>query len=408
MRTNSYDLVIRNGRVVTPVGVEELDIGIHGTRVAAIGAVGSLPGGLEEIDARGTYVIPGGIDTHTHAYWPLNGSRRSRDTFASAGEAAARGGTTTMIDFVPRVGSESLIEAADRRLAEIDGSPIDIALHPIIDELTDQTLREVPELISRGLSSFKIYTTYHNRLSHGDIGRAMLTIHEHGGLAGFHAEDHDVLSTALVEVQSAGDLSLPHFPRSRPAWSESAAISRICQRAAELGAPVYFYHLSGNVALRAVEAARSQDIAVYAETCTHYLVETEEVFKSPDGWKYTITPPVRSAASREQLWRAVADGGIQAIGSDHCAYARNEKVSASEDFTSVPYGAPGIEARMPILWSEGVAKGRINVEQFVEITATRPSKLFGLHPKKGAIKVGADADIVLMDPKVEWEWPALS
>lgn len=405
MRNTTWDLLIHGGRVVTPDGVQRLEVGVADGRVAGLFEPGSLSNATERIDATGCYVLPGAIDTHTHAFWPLGPDRRSADTFAAAGRAAAVGGTTTMIDFVPRLGDESLRAAADRRMGEITGSPVDIALHPILDRADAAAIAEIPALIEAGLSSFKIYTTYDNRLEHGEVVRAMKTIHEHGGIAGFHAEDHDVLSQSLRETGS--DRALPRFAASRPDWAESAAIARICQRAAELDATVYFYHLSGKTALAAVDAARWQGVRAHAETCTHYLARTDDVYREPDGWKYTITPPLRPGSSRIELWKAVADGRIDAIGSDHCAYLREEKTAAVTDFSAVPYGAPGIEARIPLLWSQGVAAGRITIEEFVGVTAERPARLFGLYPRKGVIRVGADADLVVLDPHASWTWPAL-
>lgn len=395
------DTVIRGGHVFTDDDEGFFDIGIRGGSIAAIASAGSLEA-ARILDATGGIVVPGGIDPHTHIEWPLSNGQTSRDTFANATRRAASWGTTTILDFVP-ARSGSLLRAADERLTQAADSVIDYSLHPIITELTNETVLEVPQLIDMGLASFKVYTTYESRLESPDIKKFVRLAGEAGGLPGFHAEHHGLLTDALKNTKNFKSVRINNFPDSRPAKAEVASIREVSGYAKEVGCPVYIYHVSGSDALAEVELSRSTGVDVRAETCTHYLVYEDSVYDREDGWKYVITPPIRSHDDRERLWRAVAAGRLEGVASDHCAYSMANKAAGLRDFTAMEPGAPGIASRMPLLWHHGVTRGRISVREFVEINSRRPAAALGLQ-QKGRIAIGADADIVIWDPSLEWTW----
>ncbi|MGW0805112.1 dihydropyrimidinase [Nonomuraea sp. NPDC002799] len=401
---DDFDLVVRGALVVTEHEIEVMDVGVLGERIAALAAPGSLRG-RQTVEARpGAILVPGGIDTHTHIAWPISEGVRGLDDFSSATRAAAVSGTTTVIDFVPATAG-SLAEAAETRLAEAAESVIDYTFHPVIARVTPERLREIPGLISQGMASFKIYTTYDDRLDDAEIRTVMETIAAAGGLAGFHAENHAILERAKDGVLAGAGGAIEGFPGSRPGSAESAAIGLVTHFARELDAPVYIYHVSGGEALSAIEAAGESGVRVQAETCTHYLVLDESVYRRADAWKYVITPPVRGGADQRRLWAALRAGVLGSVASDHCAYGIEHKRAGARDFTLLPPGAPGLDARIPMLWHHGVTEGRLDLRQFVEVSATGPARTFGLYPRKGVIRVGADADLVLWNPTRTWTWP---
>jgi dihydropyrimidinase len=284
---------------------------------------------------------------------------------------------------------------------------IDYSLHPIITELTNETMLEVPKLIDMGLASFKVYTTYESRLESPDIQKFVRLAGEAGGLPGFHAEHHGLLTEALKDTKNSKSVAINDFPHSRPAKAEVASIREVSRYAKEVGCPVYIYHVSGSDALAEIELSRSEGVDVRAETCAHYLVYEDSVYGRDDGWKYVITPPIRSHNDREELWRAVARGRLEGVASDHCAYSLANKAAGLSDFTAMEPGAPGIASRMPLLWHYGVTQGRISPREFVDINSRRPAAALGLQ-QKGKIAVGADADIAIWDPSLEWTWDSQS
>jgi dihydropyrimidinase len=395
------DLVVTAGEVVLPGEERVADIGIRDGRIAAIGEAGSLRG-ARTISADGLIVLPGGIDPHTHVQWPLANGNSAQDTFETATARAASWGTTTIIDFVPAT-QGSLLRAADARLEQASQSVIDYSLHPIVTSADQATLTEVPELVDRGMSSFKVYTTYDHRLESADIRRFVRTAAEAGGLPGFHAEHHALLEDALDAVRRAGNLGTSAFPGSRPGHTESASIREVTGYAAEFDSPVYIYHASGLDALHEIERARLTGVDVRAETCAHYLALDDSVYSRSDGWKFVITPPIRTADDRAGMWRAVADARLNGVASDHCAYSIADKRAGFTDFTAMEPGAPGVASRMPMLWQYGVASGRLSLGQFARINSELPAAALGLRDK-GRIAVGADADLVLWDPDAAWTW----
>lgn len=399
---HEFSLVFHGATVATEWDVGTYDLGISGERIGAIAAPGSLQA-TREIDASDLIITPGGIDTHTHISWPIGPQDTSCDDFDSASKQAAISGTTTVIDFVPSAAG-SLLAGAERRLEEAQASVIDYSFHPIISTFEREHLAEIEGLVRGGMSSFKIYTTG-ERPDDAEIRRVMEAIAGAGGLPGFHAENRAILADALRDVVRATGGAVRGFPASRPEAAESAMISLVTHFARELQCPVFIYHVSGDRALAAVDAALRLDTVVRAETCTHYLMFDESVYERSDGWKYVITPPLRDRSASAALWRGLREKSLSCVASDHCAYGISHKRSGFQDFRLLPPGAPGLSARMPFLWDLGVSSERLSLPQFVEVTATQPAKTFGLYPRKGVIRVGADADLVAWNPEEAWTWP---
>lgn len=399
----AFDFLLRGATTVLADGGQPLDIGIRDGRIAALLARGTPADADQEFDATGLVATPGGIDTHTHVAWPYDG-KRTVDGVRGATEAALLGGTTTIIDFVPpSEDGRSLRTACHDRADELAAeSVIDFALHPILPSADQAVLADIPQVIADGFTSFKMYTTYEGRrIDDGAAWLLMNAIARHGGLPGFHAENHELLSTTLADLSVRNLVNPRHYPASRPALAEAEAISMVALYARRIGTPVYIFHVSGAEALGAVEAARAAGSTVYAETCTHYLVFDDSVFAGPDPWRFTISPPIRRAADRDYLWTALQRGSITSVGSDHCAYSRQDKSAHPQDYRHIPAGAPGIEARTPLLWSEGIHAHGFSVTDLVAANSGRAAQSLGL-PGKGRISVGADADLVLWDPDATW------
>jgi dihydropyrimidinase len=404
-----FDRVIRGGDVVADGTVRRLDIGIRAGHIAALLEPDVPASADEEIDATDLLVTPGGIDTHTHIDWPYD-DKRTVDGAAGASRAALLGGTTTVVDFVPPGAPGYDLRAACHDRADLlaDGIAVDFALHPILPDGSPSILAALPAVIGDGFTSFKMYTTYEDRrVDDGAAWRLMQVIAAHGGLPGFHAENHELLEATLRTQVAAGSLSPQDYPLSRPALAEAEAIGMVALYARRIGVPVYIFHVSGREALEAVEAARLAGSVVFAETCTHYLVHDDGVFTGPDPWRFVISPPIRSTADRDALWAGVANGSIASVGSDHCAYATASKTQRVDDHRHVPAGAPGIEARTPLLWSEGLRARGLAPATLAAASSARAAAVLGL-ADKGRIAVGLDADLVLWDRDVEWTGDALT
>lgn len=403
----NFKTVIVGGTVVTDHDVVRLDIGINGGRIAALMEPGTPHVAAETIDASDRFVLPGGIDTHTHIQWPV-GDGHSLDTFAEATAAAAVSGTTTVLDFVPPpAAGESHYDAALRRLGQAEGRcATDYSFRPILTSADDGTVSDVARMAELGLRCFKIFTTYEDmRLTDGEIYRIMDAIAAVDGLAGFHAENHELVADATLRTVAAAGHGIAEFPDSRPGLAEEAAIDLVSLYARDHGVPIFIFHVSGSAGLGAIRRARKLGTTVRGETCTHYLVFDDSVYRGANRWMYVITPPIRGEEDQDDLWHALATGELACVGSDHCAYGRHHKHPDADDFTAMTAGAPGIDVRMPMLWSRAVTDDRLSVVDFARVTARGPAETFGLFPRKGVIRVGSDADIIVVDPQAAWRWP---
>lgn len=398
---SEHRVLITGGQIVTESGPIDADILIQGGKIQSISTHEAHVDADEIIDATGLIVTPGGIDTHTHVHWPYS-DKFTQDDFYSATVAAVLGGTTSIIDFVPPTAGD-LRENCWNRADEATGkSVIDFGFHPILVADNSSTMRSIPEVISDGFYSFKMYTTYEDRrIDDGAAWQLMNAIASNGGLPGFHAENHEFLESVGEGQQNRGQITIADYPESRPALAEAETIQMVGLYARKLGTPVYIFHVSGAEALSAVTSCREAGATVYAETCTHYLTFDDSVYSSEGGWKYVIAPPIRTEKDRLALWKGIADGSIDSVGSDHCAYAAVEKQSGMDDYRSVPAGAPGIEARGPLLLAGFMDQG-LSWASFVAANAARAARCLGLYPQKGTLLPGSDADLVLWDSSAEW------
>jgi len=396
------DLVIRKGMVVTAADAYLADVGIKDGVIASIGR--GLDGG-EVIEAEGKYVFPGFIDPHVHMALPVGGLVSS-DDFTAGAIAAACGGTTTIIDFITPERGQSLVEAAKLRRAEADGQvAIDYSLHLTAVDASPQTLAEIADLAAQGYVSLKLYTTYPALMvDDGQMLRLLATAYQHGILPIVHTENHYIIEHLKAELLAAGKTAPHYHPHSRPPLAEAEAANRVLTLAAIVGCPLYIVHVTCCETLDVVERAQAVGQEVYAEVCTQHLLLSQDDYERPgfEGAKYVLAPPLRDKANWEPLWQALARGVIQVVSTDHCPwFFVDQKDQGKKDFTKIPNGAPGVETRPALIYSEGVGKGRLSLNRFVDVCATAPAKLFGLYPQKGAIAIGSDADLVIFDPEKE-------
>jgi len=410
-------VLIRGGTVVTPDGVVEEDVLIEGDTIAAIGEAGD-PLIDQVVEADGLLVLPGGIDPHVH-FNETNKDQHGVHDYLTGGRAAAFGGTTTIVDFADQIHGEPLLSVLDVKKEQARGmAVIDWNVHPIINQVTPEVLDEIGDVVGAGLPTIKCFMTFRSltgesavNMYSGKPGRIIsdqdyidLTsrLGKAGGMLMVHAEDSTIIDKIAMEKIAAGQTRAIDHARCRPAEAEASAVRRIVGVSRETGCPVYVVHLSSIDGLAEVTAARAEGLPVWAETCPHFLIFTDEKLARDDGYKWLGSPPIRDEATQAALWKGLEDKTISVMATDDCAFSLESKLAGAENFELCPEGMPGIEPRMTILYSEGVAKGRITLSHFVDLVATKPAELFGLAPKKGCIAPGADADIVLFDPSVRW------
>jgi dihydropyrimidinase len=398
-------VLIKNGHIFTAVDSYVADILVDDGKIRTIGA--DLSADAEKIiDATGKYVIPGGIDPHTHLDFPFGGTVSS-DDFSTGTIAAAVGGTTSIVDFVVQQRGQALTEALEIWHQKAGGqAAVDYGFHMIIQDLPDTRLPEMDEMVRQGVTSFKMFMAYRGAVMVDDdtIFKAMARAADNGALICLHAE-HGHMIDVLVQQALAQGNTAPRFHAStRPPITEAEATHRAIRMAEVAGAPVYFVHLSCVEALQEVQAARARQNYVYAETCPHYLTLDNSMYDQEgfEGAKYVLTPPLRDKWHQEELWKGLRRNDLQVVSTDHCAFRfSDQKTLGVNDFSKIPNGGPGIENRLSLLYTNGVATGLMDLNRLVEIFSTNPAKLFGLFPRKGTIAVGSDADIVVFDPDAE-------
>jgi dihydropyrimidinase len=397
------DLIIKNGMVVTATESYRADIGVDGGTIALIGR--DLPG-EEVIDAAGMLVLPGGVDPHTHMELPFMGSI-SADDFRTGTIAAACGGTTTIIDFAIQGAGQTLRQALDIWLKKAEGKAcIDYGMHVAIGAMDDERMAEMGDMVGLGVPSFKVFMAYKGSFMVDDetLFRALLRAKEIGGLIAVHAENGDILHYLINKHVAEGKTEPIWHARSHPPEAEAEATHRAVIMAGMTGAPLYVVHMTAGDALEALKAGRAKGFKVFGETCPQYLMFSVEKYAEPgfEGAKYVMSPPLREKGDAEALWKGLAGGDLQAVGTDHCPFNFvGQKDMGKDDFSKIPNGMPSVETRLPLLYHFGVNQGRFSVNRFVELVATGPARLFGLLPRKGTISVGADADLVLWDPNKE-------
>ena len=395
------DLIIRNGTVVSTAGVSQTDIGIADARIVQIGGV--FPAAAREIDAAGCYVMPGGIDVHTHID-AGEGEYRSADDFRSGTIAAACGGTTTIIDFCAQSRGQSLSDAIARWDGKAEGqAAIDDSYHIIVTEMNDGVFAELATLPERGIPSFKLFMAYRGDVMIDDavLLKALEQAKAHGALVMVHAENGDAADYLRDRFVAEGKTAPLYHALSRPPRVEAEATARAIALAEIVGTSIYIVHLTCAEALDELLRAKRRGVDAIAETCTQYLYFTKDDLDRPDfeGAKFVFTPPARTVADQELLWDALADRVLETVSSDHCSWSfARHKVLGKDDFRKIPNGAPGVEERLMMVY-QGVNDGRISLTEFVDLVATRPAQIFGMFPQKGTIAVGSDADIVIWDPQ---------
>ena len=400
----SFDTIIAGGTVVTATDAYVADIGIERGKIAAIGLALPHQNAKNVLSASGKYVFPGGIDVHTHLDMPFGGTT-SADDFETGTRAAAFGGTTTLIDFAIQYKGQPLQKAFDTwREKAAKKAVCDYAFHCIVTDISGGQLQEMSALVREGVTSFKLFMAYPGvfMLDDASIFRALQVTAGNGSMICMHAENGSVIDVIVQQALAEGKTAPKYHALTRPTTAEAEATARAIALAEMAGAPIYIVHLSCNEALEKVREARDRGLPVYAETCPQYLYLSIENFNVPDfeGAKYVFTPPLREKWHQEKLWNGLKRDHLQVVSTDHCPFCfKEQKELGRGDFTKIPNGGPGIEHRMSLIFSGGVAAGRFSVNRFVELVSTTPAKLFGLYPRKGTIAVGSDADLVIFDPQ---------
>jgi dihydropyrimidinase len=405
--------LIKNGTLVTASDTFKADLWIEGGRIAQHSDPGLrdrlAPGGdVRQIDATGCYVFPGGIDAHTHLDMPFGGTTSS-DDFLTGTRAAAHGGTTTIIDFAIQQKGSTLRQALDTWHAKAAGKAcIDYGFHMITTDAPHDVLDEMGAMVHEGVTSFKLFMAYPGVLLLDDqsIFRCMLRAGEIGALICMHAETGLPIDVLVERALAAGHTAPIYHALTRPEVAEATGTERAMALAEMAKVPVYIVHLSAQRALERVMEARDRGLPAYAETCPQYLFLDEDALRGThsdpfEGAKYVCTPPLRPKHHQEHLWRGLRNYDLQVVSTDHCPFCmKDQKELGRDSFAKIPNGMPGIETRLHLLF-EAATAGKISLNRFVEITSTAPAKIFGMYPRKGSLAVGADADVVIWDPRKE-------
>lgn len=408
-------LIIANGTIVTPSDTFVADIYIEGEKIRSIGTDFPENPDIKKIDASGLYVLPGGVDVHTHFDLPMFGTVSSDDHYTGH-KAAAFGGTTTVIDFVPQTNS-SLLADIDHWHEKADSKAvIDFSFHMNITKFSNEIANEIPLLLKEGITSLKVFTAYNNtlRLDDTSIFRVMRIAAENGFLTMMHAENGDIIDILVEDAISKGFTDPIWHARTRPSMGAVEAVVKGISFASQTGAPLYLVHMNAAGEVDQLQNAKDQGLPILGETCPQYLFFDESFLEREDGAKWICSPPMRLKSDNHRLWEGLSRGTIQVLATDHCPFFydgskpinyEGQKIQipgkelGKKDFTKIPNGLPVIGDRLPIIWTEGVRKSKISINQFVSITSSNPAKIFGLYPKKGAILPGSDADLVIWDPK---------
>jgi dihydropyrimidinase len=398
--------LIQNGSLVTSKLTYAADILIEDERIRDIAPAIPPSSADRVLDARGLYVIPGGIDVHTHLDMPFGGTTSS-DDFETGTRAAAFGGTTTLIDFAIQPKGTRMRDALDTWWKKADGkATIDYGLHLIVTDLGEAGLEDMDSMVGEGVASFKLFMAYPGVLMVDDatIFKALSQTAKNGALICMHAENGGVIDVLIQRALAEGKRAPVYHALTRPAKAEAEAVHRAIAMAEISGAPIYIVHLSSEDALNEIREARDRGVPAFAETCPQYLLLTVDELARPnfEGAKYVFTPPLREKHHLDRLWHGLEQDHLQVVSTDHCPFCfKDQKQLGVNDFTKIPNGGPGVENRLQLIHHHGVNQGRISLNRFVELVSTTPARLFGLYPKKGEIAVGSDADLVLWDANAD-------
>ncbi len=397
-------ILIQNGTLICPEGPVRADLRVEGDKIVEIGP--DLPAGDSRVlDAAGKLVFPGFIDTHTHFEMNKGTPRETVDGWASGTLAALAGGTTTVLDFAEPERGASLASALDVWHSRADGiASCHYGFHMTIKDWNPAIQRELADMDRAGVTSYKVYFAYDNmRVSDGTALEVVRAVGDRGGVVGCHCENGDLVTAGIAAQKAAGNLGPAAHPLSRPAVVEAEAVNRWLTIGELAGCPVNIVHLSTGRGLELVRAARERGQAAYVETCPQYLLLDDGKYRLPgfESAKFVLSPPLRSPEDQAALWAGLEAGEIDTIGTDHCSFHfHGVKELGREDFSQIPNGIPGVEHRPVLLYTAGVAAGRITVCRMMMLLSEQPAKLFGMYPRKGALTVGSDADIVIFDPGV--------
>jgi dihydropyrimidinase len=394
--------IIKNGHIITASDDFIGDILIEGEKIAAIGTHLDTAG-AQVIDATGKVVFPGGIDPHVHLQMPFMGTWSS-DDYASGTSAALHGGTTMVIDFVLQTQGKSLQHALDTWRGRSDGNCYgDYSFHMAVTDFNSDTQKEISTMVSEGITSFKTFMAYKGALmiDDGQMVALMKEVKKQGGMVTVHATNGDMIDNLIAQHRAEGKVSPLYHYLSQPEITEAEASGRFADMAEYTDVPAYIVHLTCEGALNHVRDASRRNQKVFVETCIQYLLLDASKYEQPDGAKWVMSPPLRQKKDQTALWAGLNQGLVQIVGTDHCPFSWEQKQMGKDDFSKIPNGHPAIEHRMELLWSEGVMKGKISPQKFVEVTSTNVAKIFGMHPQKGCLAPESDADIVIMDPNVK-------
>lgn len=405
-------ILIKNGTLISASDTFEADILIEGETIAQIGKRLQHPS-AEVVDARGKFILPGGVDPHVHLDLPMFDTVSSDDHYTGH-KAAAFGGTTTVMDFVV-LEREGFAHSVDLWMKKAEKAAVDYSFHMNLTQFNEKIAKEIPTLMQMGIQTLKVFTAYNGRLrlADGDIFKALQIAKENGMLTMAHCENGDVIETLVAEALAAGRTTPEWHALTRPAWGAVESTLRIAGMAATADAPVYIVHMNAGGEVDMLKYVRERGIKAMGETCPQYLFFTIDDLRRPDGAKWVCSPPMRTQDDNARLWEGLTEGILQTVGTDHCPFfldgtkplvyegepiAIPGKELGRDDFTKIPNGLPGIQDRMPVLWTTGVRAGKITANQFVAYMCANPARVFGLYPRKGALLEGSDADIAIWDP----------
>jgi len=397
-------LLIKNGRIITAADDYVADIFIEGEKIAVIGNNLSIPAG-ETIDAEGMLVMPGGIDPHVHLEMPFMGTFSS-DSYETGTRAALHGGTTMVIDFILQKQGSSLKAALDEWRSRSNGNCLsDYSFHMAVTDFNDATKQEIKTFIEHeGITSFKTFMAYKGALMIDDrqMTALMQEVKKHGGMVTVHATNGDMIDYLVAKHRAEGNLSPLYHYLSQPEVTEAEASGRFTDISNYTGCPGYIVHLTCEGALNAVRQATRRNQHVFVETCIQYLLLDAALYEQDfDGAKWVMSPPLREKKDQATLWAGINQGLVNVVATDHCPFKWEQKLMGKDDFSKIPNGHPAIEHRMELLYSEGVHKGKITLNKYVEVACTNPAKIFGMFPRKGTIAVNSDADIMILDPQAK-------
>ena len=391
--------LLKGGRVVSASGVVEADVLLDDEKIEKVGK-NIDESGVEIIDVGGKLLFPGFIDAHTHFDLHVAGTVTA-DDFRTGTRAALRGGTTTIVDFGTQYAGETLMEGLKNWHEKADGKcSCDYGFHMSISDWNHDVSREIDKMTEEGITSYKLYMTYDIQVDDKCLYEILKRLKDVKGIAGVHCENSGVIAALQEEAVNAGRMGVESHPATRPPEAEAEAVARLLRIAEIAEAPVMVVHLTNREALDEIRAARKRGQEVYAETCPQYLLMDDSLYHLPgfEGAKYVIAPPLRKKEDTEALWKALADGEIQTVSTDHCSFTTEQKRLGKTDFRKIPGGMPGVETRGILMYSEGVRKGRITLSDMCRLLCENPAKLYGMYPRKGVIAPGSDADIVVLNP----------